>query len=332
MIKLTAAREDILLKKVALMRKALTNEIDSRIVGQNEVVEQLLIAMLAGGHALLVGVPGLAKTLLIKTISQALSLEFGRVQFTPDLMPTDITGTDILDEARDRKRAFRFLKGPLFCNLLLADEINRTPPKTQAALLQAMQERSVTVGGMTYDLPNPFIVFATQNPIEQAGTYPLPEAQLDRFMLQVDVGYPSAAEEVEIVQRTTVGKLNDISAVLGDVEIRELQALTPRVPVANHIIEYAVGLIRQSRPADVNAPFEIKKYVSWGAGPRATQMLILAAKARALLKGRFAVSPDDVVALLPAVLRHRLVLSFEAEAEGVKVDMLTKRLIDSTPR
>ena len=314
------------------MRKALTNEIDSRIVGQNEVVEQLLIAMLAGGHALLVGVPGLAKTLLIKTLSQALSLEFGRVQFTPDLMPTDITGTDILDETGDRARSFRFLKGPLFCNLLLADEINRTPPKTQAALLQAMQERAVTVGGRTYDLPNPFIVFATQNPIEQAGTYPLPEAQLDRFMLQIDVGYPSAAEEVEIVQRTTVGKLKEISAVLGDVEIRELQALTPRVPVANHIIEYAVRLIRQSRPADPDAPAEVKKYVSWGAGPRATQMLILAAKARTLLQGRFAVSPDDVIELLPSVLRHRLVLNFEAEAEGVKVDMLTKRLIDSTSR
>jgi MoxR-like ATPase len=247
-------------------------------------------------------------------------------------MPSDITGTDILEENEDGRRAFRFMRGPLFCNLLLADEINRTPPKTQAALLQAMQERVVTAGGRTYEIERPFMVFATQNPIEQAGTYSLPEAQLDRFMLQVDVGYPSAAEELEIVQRTTVGEPPPVSALLDQEQILALQRLVPRVPAADHVIEQAVRLVRRSRPAEREAPEEIRRYVAWGAGPRAGQMLVLAAKARTLLRGRFAVDTGDVVALAPAVLRHRLVLSFEAEAEGVRADDLIERLIEATAR
>jgi MoxR-like ATPase len=324
--------EDQLVERVERMRERLTREIEQRIVGQRDVVEHLLVALLAGGHVVLVGVPGLAKTLIVKTVADALSLSFGRIQFTPDLMPTDITGTDILEETEGGRRAFRFMKGPLFCNLLLADEINRTPPKTQAALLQAMQERAVTAGGTTFELSRPFIVFATQNPIELSGTYPLPEAQLDRFMLHVDVEYPSAADEVEIVRRTTVGELGPVKRLLDAKEILELQDLVPRVPAADHALEYAVRLVRRSRPADAEAPEEVRRYVSWGAGPRAAQMLVLAAKARALLRGRFAVDLGDVAALAPAVLRHRLVLSFEAEAEGVKAKALIARIIETTPR
>ncbi len=326
------AREDELIERVERMRERLTREIAHRIVGQHDVVEHLLVALLAGGHILLVGVPGLAKTLIVKTVADALSLKFGRIQFTPDLMPTDITGTDILEETEGGKRAFRFLKGPLFCNLLLADEINRTPPKTQAALLQAMQERAVTMGGSTFELVRPFIVFATQNPIELSGTYPLPEAQLDRFMMHIDVDYPSAVDELEIVRRTTVGELAPVSRLLDAKEILEVQDLVPRVPAADHVLEYAVRLVRRSRPNDPEAPEEIKRYVSWGAGPRAAQMLVLAAKARTLLRGRFAVDLGDVAALAPAVLRHRLVLSFEAEAESVKAKALIARIIETTPR
>jgi MoxR-like ATPase len=326
------SREDQLVERVERMRARLTHEIEQRIVGQREVVEHLLVALLAGGHVLLVGVPGLAKTLIVKTVADALSLSFGRIQFTPDLMPTDITGTDILEETEGGKRAFRFMKGPLFCNLLLADEINRTPPKTQAALLQAMQERAVTAGGTTFELARPFVVFATQNPIELSGTYPLPEAQLDRFMMHIDVEYPSAADEVEIVRRTTVGELRPVARLLDAREILEAQDLVPRVPAADHVLEYAVRLVRRSRPGDAEAPEEIRRYVSWGAGPRAAQMLVLAAKARALLRGRFAVDLGDVAALAPTVLRHRLVLSFEAEAEGVKAKALIARIIETTPR
>jgi MoxR-like ATPase len=324
--------DDQLVEKVARVRDGLVAEIDRRIVGQRGVVEHLLVALLAGGHVLLVGVPGLAKTLMVKTLSSALSLVFGRIQFTPDLMPSDITGTDILEETDGGGRGFRFVKGPIFCNLLLADEINRTPPKTQAALLQAMQERAVTAGGRTYDLDRPFMVFATQNPIEQSGTYPLPEAQLDRFMLQVDVGYPSEEEEVEIVRRTTVGDFAPVSQMLEHEQILALQDLVPRVPAADHVIEYAVRLTRASRPTDSDAPAEIKRCVSWGAGPRAAQMLVLAAKARALLRGRSAVDLGDVAALAPAVLRHRLVLSFEAEAEGIRADALIGELIETSSR
>ncbi|MCP4602879.1 MAG: MoxR family ATPase [Proteobacteria bacterium] len=321
-----------LVERVAGARKSLIEEIDKCIVGQQDVLEQLLIAFLAGGHVLLVGVPGLAKTLVVKTLASTLSLVFGRIQFTPDLMPTDITGTDILEEAQGGGRRFRFVKGPLFCNLLLADEINRTPPKTQAALLEAMQELAVTAGGHTYQLDRPFMVFATQNPIEQAGTYPLPEAQLDRFMLQVDVTYPSMEEEVEIVRRTTVGQPPDISPKLDKDQVIALQGLVPRVPAADHIFEYAVRLVRRSRPNDPTAPKDILPYIAWGAGPRAAQMLILAAKARTLLRGRFAVETDDVAALAPPVLRHRLVTSFGAEAEGVHADELIRRLVETTSR
>jgi len=327
-----SAAQDRLIERVALARDQLSREMDQRIVGQRDVVEQLLVALLAGGHVLLVGVPGLAKTLMIKTLSEALDMAFGRIQFTPDLMPTDITGTDILEGSQEGGRAFRFMKGPLFCNLLLADEINRTPPKTQAALLQAMQERAVTAGGRTYELERPFMVFATQNPIEQAGTYPLPEAQLDRFMLQVDVGYPSNREEVEIIRRTTAGAPPPIAPMLGRARILELQDLVPKVPIADHVIEYAVRLVRRSRPAEPEAPPQVARYVSWGAGPRATQMLVLAAKARTVLHGRYAVDIGDIVALAPAILRHRLVLSFEAEAEGIRPDSLIARLVETTPQ
>jgi MoxR-like ATPase len=327
-----AESDDRLVERVARVRDELVTEIDRRIVGQRGVVEHLLVALLAGGHVLLVGVPGLAKTLMVKTLSGALSLVFSRIQFTPDLMPSDITGTDILEERDDGGREFRFLKGPIFCNLLLADEINRTPPKTQAALLQAMQERAVTAGGRTYELERPFLVFATQNPIEQSGTYPLPEAQLDRFMLQVDVGYPSRDEEFEIVKRTTVGEFDPVSRLLEHSQILALQDLVPRVPAADHVIDFAVRLVRASRPDDGAATEQVKRYVSWGAGPRAAQMLVLAAKARTLLRGRFAVDLGDVAALAPAVLRHRLVLSFEAEAEGVRADTLIAELIEQASR
>ncbi len=327
-----ALSDEALVEQVMLARDALVAEVNQHIVGQQDVLEQLLIALLAGGHVLVVGVPGLAKTLIVKTLARSLSLVFGRIQFTPDLMPTDITGTDILEDTEDKGRRFRFVKGPIFCNLLLADEINRTPPKTQAALLEAMQERSVTAGGQTYDLDRPFMVFATQNPIEQAGTYPLPEAQLDRFMLQIDVAYPSLEEEMEIVQRTTLGTVSEISQVLDKRRVIALQELVPKVPAAPHIIEYAVRLIRRSRPEDPTALPEIRPYISWGAGPRAAQMLVLAAKARTLLRGRYAVESDDIAALAPAVLRHRMVTSFSAEAEGVRADELIRRLIETTSR
>jgi MoxR-like ATPase len=324
--------EDQLVERVARAREELLREIDHEIVGQREVVDHLLMALLAGGHALIVGVPGLAKTLMVKTIAGALSLEFGRIQFTPDLMPTDITGTDIIEESEREGRRFRFVKGPIFCNLLLADEINRTPPKTQAALLQAMQERAVTAGGRTWELAEPFVVFATQNPIEQAGTYQLPEAQLDRFMLQVDVGYPTRDEEMEIVRRTTVERRERPRALLSRDLLTALQRLVPRVPAADHVIEHAVRIVRSSRPNSPDAPESLRRYVEWGAGPRAAQMLVIAAKARTLLRGRFAVDAGDVTALAPAVLRHRLVLGFEAEAEGVRADAIIEQLIDSVSR
>ncbi len=319
-----------LVEKVKGAREALTEEIAKHIVGQHSVIEQMLVALLASGHVLLVGVPGLAKTLLVKTLAGALSLEFGRIQFTPDLMPTDITGTDILEETNGKGRQFRFVKGPLFCNLLLADEINRTPPKTQAALLQAMQEQAVTAGGKTYTLESPFMVFATQNPIEQAGTYPLPEAQLDRFMLQVDVAYPSEKEELQIIKRTTAGSPESSKVVLEREEVVALQQLVPKVPAADHVIEYAVRIVRATRPGDGATPKDILPYITWGAGPRAAQMLVLAAKARTLLRGRFAVETSDILALVPPVLRHRLVTSFGAEAEGVRADELIHRLVETT--
>ena len=313
-------------EQVAHARAALKAQIQRRIVGQDDTIEQLLIGLMAGGHVLVVGVPGLAKTMIVKTFAEALALEFGRIQFTPDLMPTDITGTDVIEEANG-KRQFRFVRGPIFCNLLLADEINRTPPKTQSALLEAMQERAVTTGGSTYELDRPFMVFATQNPIEQTGTYALPEAQLDRFMLQVEITYPNADEEVEIIQRTTIGDAAPVKAVLSQQQIIEIQKLVPQVPAARHVIEFAVRLVRQTRPAEQEASKEIRRFVAWGAGPRAAQMLVLAAQARALLSGRFAAETEAITALAPAVLRHRIVTRFEAEAEGVTADDLIAQLI-----
>ncbi|MBL0212693.1 MAG: MoxR family ATPase [Myxococcales bacterium] len=303
-------------------------EIEKRIIGQRKVVEQLLVALFARGHTLFVGVPGLAKTLLISTLAETLNLSFQRIQFTPDLMPADITGTEVLEEDHTTgRRVFRFIKGPVFANLVLADEINRTPPKTQAALLQSMQEYKVTAGGTTHDLPLPFLVFATQNPIEQEGTYPLPEAQLDRFMFQVDVDYPSEAEEEEIVRQQTSDHRPELGRVLSPQRIMQLQDLVRRVPVADHVVKYAVALARATRPSSPTAPAFIKESVSYGAGPRASQFLILAAKARAILDGRFAVAVDDVAALARPTLQHRLILNYRAEAEGLRAGDVVDRLL-----
>jgi len=310
-------------------RRQLLGEIEKRIVGQKEVVDSLLVALFARGHCLFVGVPGLAKTLLISTVAEVLDLSFSRIQFTPDLMPSDITGTDVLEEDHTTgRRAFRFVKGPIFANLLLADEINRTPPKTQAALLQAMQEYRVTAGGETYPLDLPFLVFATQNPIEQEGTYPLPEAQLDRFMFYVTVDYPSADEEREIVRSTTVASRPPLRRVLSPAQIRGLQDLVLRVPAADHVVKHAVDLARLTRPADPGAPDFVKENVSWGAGPRASQYLVLGAKSRAILEGRTAASVEDVRALARNVLVHRVITNFRAESEGVTSAQIVERLLE----
>jgi MoxR-like ATPase len=310
-------------------RRQLEEQIGRVVIGQQEVVEGLLISLLAGGHCLLVGVPGLAKTLLIRTLSQALDLSFGRIQFTPDLMPSDITGTDVLEEDQETgHKAFRFVRGPIFHNIILADEINRTPPKTQAALLEAMQEHSVTAGGNTMALPEPFFVLATQNPIEQEGTYPLPEAQLDRFLFELRIDYPSAAEEAEIVRSTTSSEPEPISAVLDGQRIAAFQRLVRQVPVADHLVDYAVRLVRCTRPTDPSASDYVKDMVSWGAGPRASQFLILAGKARAALHGRHSVSADDIRSVALPVLRHRIVVNFHAEAQAVSAEGLAQRLID----
>jgi MoxR-like ATPase len=316
-------------ERLAQARRMLLGEIEKRIVGQKEVVEHLLIALFARGHCLFVGVPGLAKTLLISTVAEVLNLTFNRIQFTPDLMPSDITGTDVLEEDRSTGgRAFRFVKGPIFANLLLADEINRTPPKTQAALLQAMQEYRVTAGGQTYPLDLPFLVFATQNPIEQEGTYPLPEAQLDRFMFYVNVHYPSAEEEVEIVRATTGAVRPLLEKVLSPREIRDLQDLVLRVPAADHVIRHAVELARLSRPREAGAPDFVKDHVAWGAGPRASQYLVLGAKSRAVLHGRMAASVEDVRALARPVLAHRVLTNFRAESEGVGSEQIVAKLLE----
>ncbi|MDX2010940.1 MAG: MoxR family ATPase [Myxococcaceae bacterium] len=303
---------------LAKARTAVLEQIDKRVVGQREVVDHLLIALFSRGHCLFVGVPGLAKTLLISTLAEVLALSFNRVQFTPDLMPSDITGTDILEEDRATgRRELRFMKGPIFANIVLADEVNRTPPKTQAALLQAMQEYRVTASGRTWPLDPPFLVFATQNPIEQEGTYPLPEAQLDRFMFYVDVGYPTAEEEVRIVKQTTSGVSAALSKVLSPHEILSLQDLVRRVPVPDHVVKYAVDLVRATRPKEPGAFDFVSRNVSWGAGPRASQYLVIGAKARAVLSGRFAASVEDVKALARPVLRHRVLPNFTAESEGL---------------
>ncbi len=301
------------------------------IVGQRAVVEELLISMLAGGHALLVGVPGLAKTLMVRTLADTLNLSFNRIQFTPDLMPADITGTEVIQEDKSSGvRAFKFLPGPVFTNVLLADEINRTPPKTQAALLEAMQEHQVTAGGQRHILPNPFFVLATQNPIEQEGTYPLPEAQLDRFMFEILVDYPSEDEEFEIVRQTTITNDTIVEKVLSYEEWIALQGLVRRVPVADSIIRYAMQFSRLTRKTPESPDF-VKQYISWGAGPRASQYLILGAKARAILHGRPYVSIEDVQAVAAPVLRHRILTNFNAEAEGVRPDDIVKKLIDLIP-
>jgi MoxR-like ATPase len=306
-------------------------ELRKAIVGQDDVIEQLLTALFAGGHVLLVGVPGLAKTLLIASLARVLDLRFNRIQFTPDLMPSDITGTDVLEEdTATGRRVMRFIRGPVFANIVLADEINRTPPKTQAALLQAMQEKEVTAGGQTMKLELPFFVLATQNPIELEGTYPLPEAQLDRFMFNVQVGYPTQAEEERIVASTTSSYVPAIEKVLDAATILELQALVRRVPVTDHVVRYAVRLARATRGGDDAPPF-VRQWVSWGAGPRASQYLVLGAKARAVLHGRFTPGLEDVRAVAPSVLRHRVVTNFTAEAEGVKPDRIIADLIAGVP-
>ncbi len=317
-------------KEVARARGELLHEIEKRIVGQHAVIDHLLTAMFARGHCLFVGVPGLAKTLLIQTLAETLNLSFNRIQFTPDLMPSDITGTDVLEEDHATgKRVFRFIKGPIFANIVLADEINRTPPKTQAALLQSMQEYRVTTGGQTYELTPPFLVFATQNPIEQEGTYPLPEAQLDRFMFQVDVDYPSESEEEEIVRQQTSSYRAPLKRVLSPERIVELQELVLRVPVADHCVKYAVALARATRPSNGDGLDFIREYVSWGSGPRASQYLVLAAKSRAILDGRFAVAIEDIAALARPTLQHRLILNYKAEAEGVNANSLVDRLLQT---
>ena len=310
----------------------LRDAIAQAIVGQHEVVEQLLIGLLAGGHCLLEGAPGLGKTLLVRSLGQALSLDFRRVQFTADLMPGDILGTELLEEDHGTgKRAFRFQKGPLFTHLLLADELNRTPPKTQAALLEAMSERTVSYAGTTYALPAPFFVLATQNPLEQAGTYPLPEAQLDRFLLHVRVGYPSEQEERDILTQTTGNRSNQVQKVMDGVAILALQACVRDVHVGGDLLTWINRLVRASRPGDALATDDVRKYVRWGAGPRAGQSLVLAAKARALLQGRFAATREDVIALASPVMRHRLLLSFAAEAEQMQADDVIAALLRAVP-
>jgi MoxR-like ATPases len=317
------ARDVELLDQLARARAALTEQIGRRIVGQQKIVDDLVAALLAGGHVLLVGVPGLAKTLLVHTVAQALDLSFSRVQFTPDLMPSDITGTELLEEDHATgRRFFKFAKGPIFGNVVLADEINRAPPKTQAALLQAMQEHAVTAAGQTHRLPEPFFVLATQNPIEQEGTYPLPEAQLDRFMMQLTIGYPTREEEERIVAATTSDLEVDIKPVLDAQQLSALQHLVRRLPAPPTVVSYAVRLARSTRPGTDEATPLVKKYVSWGAGPRASQYLILGAKARAAMDGRAVPDLEDVNAMAIPVLSHRVVVNFQAEAEGMSTERL----------
>ncbi len=311
----------------------LQEELGKVIVGQQRVIEELLIAIFSRGHCLMQGVPGLAKTLLVSTLSGAMDLSYQRIQFTPDLMPSDITGTDILQEDPETgRRRFEFQKGPIFANLLLADEINRTPPKTQAALLQAMQERQVTVGSRTLDLPDPFFVLATQNPIEQEGTYPLPEAQLDRFMFMVTVHYPSRDEELEVLRRTTGAAAERVGRVIGAAEILRLQEIVRRVPVGDHVFHFVLDVCRMTRPNEAGASDFVRHWLSWGAGPRAGQFMILAGKARALMRGRLYVTIEDIEAVAAPVLRHRIIPNFNAEAEGITVEQIIEKVLTLVPR
>tara|TARA_B100001750_G_scaffold242272_1_gene255385 strand:+ start:2870 stop:3853 length:984 start_codon:yes stop_codon:yes gene_type:complete len=318
-----------LLEKLGIVKKTFFSEIGKSIIGQQNVLDHILIALLCKGHTLIVGVPGLAKTLMIKSMAELLDLDFSRIQFTPDLMPSDITGTELIEaDQATGKRDFRFFKGPVFGNIILADEINRTPPKTQAALLEAMQEHKVTASGNTYDLEEPFFVFATQNPIEQEGTYPLPEAQLDRFMFNILIDYPNRDEEVSIVQSTTATEKPKLDKVISKEEIFEYQGLVRRVPVADNVVEYAVDLVGATRPGGKGAKDFINEWIDWGAGPRASQYLILGAKTRAALDGRPTADIDDVKALALPILRHRVLPNFNAEAEGMKVDDILNRLLE----
>jgi MoxR-like ATPase len=312
-------------------RQLMQRELQKIIIGQDAVIEQIFAAIFTRGHCLLVGVPGLAKTLIVSTLAQILDLQFKRIQFTPDLMPSDITGTSVLEEDAEGRRSFRFMEGPIFTNILLADEINRTPPKTQAALLQAMQEREVTAGQSTYQLPNPFFTIATQNPIEQEGTYPLPEAQLDRFMFNIKVDYPTAAEEEQILASTTRHEKPEVTKVLSERAILNLQKLVSSVAVSEHIIKYVAALVRATRPKDQTAPQFVRELVDWGAGPRAGQFLIHGGKALAAMDGRFSVAIDDVQKVAEPVLRHRISTNFQAQAEGLTTEDVIARLLKETP-
>jgi MoxR-like ATPase len=328
-----AEQELAAVQKLQLAYRDMKTELAKVIVGQDAVIEELLIALFCKGHVLLVGVPGLAKTLLISTLAKTLGLSFNRIQFTPDLMPSDITGTEVIEEDKTTGgRSIRFVHGPVFANVLLADEINRTPPKTQAALLEAMQEHQVTAGGQQHRLSEPFFVLATQNPIEQEGTYPLPEAQLDRFMFNIHVGYPSEDEEFQIVRRTTQGLKVELNHVLSGEDVIALQDMVRKVPVADHVIRYALQFTRLTRKSEGGCPDFVNDFVGWGAGPRASQYLILAGKARALLMGRYHVSTEDIRHVAFPVLRHRIVTNFNAEAEGIRSDTIIRKLIEFIPR
>ena len=319
------------LQEFSQHRRLMQEELQKVIIGQADVIEQIFAAIFTRGHCLLVGVPGLAKTLMVSTLAKILDIQFKRIQFTPDLMPSDITGTNVLEEDEAGRRDFRFVEGPIFTNILLADEINRTPPKTQAALLQAMQEREVTVGQKTYSLPEPFFTIATQNPIEQEGTYPLPEAQLDRFMFNIKVDYPSAAEEERILASTTRGQQIEVRKVLSGKAILNLQALVAKVAVSEYIVQYVARLVRATRPKDASAPKFVQELVDWGAGPRAGQFLIQGGKALAAMDGRFSVALEDVQKIAVPVLRHRISTNFQAQAEGMTTEDLIARLIRETP-
>ena len=329
-----ASQSDIQSAKVLTEAcQQIQRELGRVIVGQKQVIEELMIALLSRGHCLMQGAPGLAKTLLISTVASTMDLVFRRIQFTPDLMPSDITGTDILQEDPDTgRRRFEFQRGPIFTNLLLADEINRTPPKTQAALLQAMQEKEVTAGGHTLHLPDPFFVLATQNPIEQEGTYPLPEAQLDRFMFMVLVNYPSRDEELEVLKRTTGAGGGRVAKVIGAAKLIELQELVRRVPASDHVFNFALDIARATRPNESGASDFVRHWLNWGAGPRAGQYMILAGKARALLHGRLHVTIDDIEAVAPPVLRHRIIPNFNADAEGISVEQIIQKVLAIVPR
>ncbi|MDE0636267.1 MAG: MoxR family ATPase [Candidatus Poribacteria bacterium] len=325
-----ATEEVQAIEELMKSQESIVEQLKKVIIGQEEVINQMLMALFAGGHCLVEGVPGLAKTLMIKTLAQILNLKFKRIQFTPDLMPADIIGTDVLEEDRTTgHRTIRFIQGPIFANILLADEINRTPPKTQAALLEAMQEHNVTAGGEEYQLTEPFFVLATQNPIEQEGTYPLPEAQLDRFMFKIVIDYPAEEEEVNIISATTGADEPELETALSGEAIVALHQIVRRVPAADNVVQYAVKLARATRPKEKDAPDFIQQWVRWGAGPRAGQYLILGAKARAILRGRYNASCEDVKAVAPAVLRHRVLTNFHAEAEGVDTDIVIERLLET---